>query len=64
MSFRLIGFIWGIFWRDLGRIKIIHLIMETKYRDSGTFILIMALASSYAADCTQDSERNVALGWF
>ncbi|MCJ1467856.1 Hippocampus abundant transcript 1 protein [Pseudocyphellaria aurata] len=31
---------------------------------SGTFILIMALASSYAADCTEDSERNVALGWF
>ncbi|KAI9765806.1 MAG: Hippocampus abundant transcript 1 protein [Geoglossum simile] len=31
---------------------------------SGSFILIMALASSYAADCTRDSERNVALGWF
>ena len=24
----------------------------------------MALASSYAADCSNDSERNVALGWF
>ena len=39
-----------------------YLIMETKYRDSGTFILIMALASSYASDCTEHSERNVALG--
>lgn len=29
---------------------------------SGTFILIMAIASSYAADCTLHSERNVALG--
>ena len=24
----------------------------------------MALASSYAADCTNDSERNIAFGWF
>lgn len=24
----------------------------------------MALASSYAADCTSDRGRNVALGWF
>ncbi|KAL8979948.1 MAG: hypothetical protein Q9177_006007 [Variospora cf. flavescens] len=31
---------------------------------SGTFILVMALASAYAADCTSASERNVALGWF
>ncbi|KAL6720627.1 hypothetical protein ACLMJK_002552 [Lecanora helva] len=31
---------------------------------SGTFILIMALASSYASDCSSDSGRNVALGWF
>ncbi|KAL9585328.1 MAG: hypothetical protein Q9212_001587 [Teloschistes hypoglaucus] len=31
---------------------------------SGTFILIMALASSYASDCSDNSERNVALGWF
>ncbi|KAF2201233.1 tetracycline-efflux transporter-like protein [Delitschia confertaspora ATCC 74209] len=31
---------------------------------SGSFILIMALASSYAADCTQLKDRNVALGWF
>lgn len=31
---------------------------------SGSFVLIMALASSYAADCTTDNERNVALGWF
>lgn len=30
--------------------------------NSGTFILIMAIASSYAADCTLHSERNVALG--
>ncbi|KAL8736599.1 MAG: hypothetical protein Q9181_002322 [Wetmoreana brouardii] len=30
---------------------------------SGTFILTMALASSYAADCSDKSERNVALGW-
>lgn len=39
-----------------------YLMVKTKYRDSGTFILIMALASSYAADCTEHSERNVALG--
>ena len=32
--------------------------------NSGTFILIMALASAYAADCTSHSERSVALGWF
>lgn len=31
---------------------------------SGSFILIMALASSYAADCTKLEDRNVALGWF
>ncbi|KAH9877669.1 hypothetical protein J1614_002886 [Plenodomus biglobosus] len=31
---------------------------------SGSFILIMALASSYAADCTKSEDRNVALGWF
>lgn len=31
---------------------------------SGSFILVMAIASSYAADCTSESERNVALGWF
>ncbi|KAF2848071.1 tetracycline-efflux transporter-like protein [Plenodomus tracheiphilus IPT5] len=31
---------------------------------SGSFILIMALASSYAADCTRSEDRNVALGWF
>ena len=31
--------------------------------NSGTFILIMALASAYAADCTSYSERSVALGW-
>ena len=24
----------------------------------------MAIASSYAADCTSESQRNVALGWF
>ena len=24
----------------------------------------MALASSYAADCTSESDRNVAIGWF
>jgi MFS family permease len=24
----------------------------------------MALASSYAADCTDHKDRNVALGWF
>ena len=24
----------------------------------------MALASSYAADCTEKEDRNVALGWF
>ncbi|KAI4123479.1 MAG: hypothetical protein LQ338_005243 [Usnochroma carphineum] len=35
-----------------------------KVSDSGTFILVMALASSYAADCSKNSERNVALGWF
>lgn len=42
--------------------KIIDLTADTKYCNSGTFIVIMALASSYAADCTEDSERNVALG--
>ncbi|KAH8728389.1 tetracycline-efflux transporter-like protein [Phaeosphaeriaceae sp. PMI808] len=31
---------------------------------SGSFILIMALASSYAADCTKLEDRNLALGWF
>lgn len=31
---------------------------------SGSFILIMALASSYAADCTQSKDRNVSLGLF
>ncbi|KAF2488790.1 tetracycline-efflux transporter-like protein [Lophium mytilinum] len=31
---------------------------------SGSFILVMALASAYAADCTQAEDRNVALGWF
>ena len=24
----------------------------------------MALASSYAADCTSESDRNVGIGWF
>ncbi|MCJ1389444.1 Hippocampus abundant transcript 1 protein [Xylographa bjoerkii] len=31
---------------------------------SGSFLVIMALASSYAVDCTQDNERNVAIGYF
>ena len=30
--------------------------------DSGSFLVIMALASSYAVDCTLDNERNVAIG--
>ncbi|KAI4125422.1 MAG: hypothetical protein LQ338_004255 [Usnochroma carphineum] len=34
-----------------------------KVSDSGTLILVMALASSYAADCSNKSETNVALGW-
>jgi MFS family permease len=33
-------------------------------RDSGSFILTMALWSSYAADCTKLEDRNMALGWF
>lgn len=31
---------------------------------SGSFILVMVLASSYAADCTKSEDRNVALGFF
>jgi MFS family permease len=38
--------------------------IQTLNKASGSFILIMALASSYAADCTKLDDRNVALGWF
>ncbi|KAI9676073.1 MAG: Hippocampus abundant transcript 1 protein [Caeruleum heppii] len=29
----------------------------------GSFVLLMALVSSYATDCTSEQDRNVALGW-